>query len=314
MALTGCASMPERPEVNIDQTTQEFKAALAQEMQRLEAAGVRARDRVARATRTVLAVFKETEETRRMELVAPLADALTKFERARGCWAYTLTTTQRGTIKNVPVEIITVEKFDPSQPRETAWTRVSTNGVTPDEQALANFRRYKMRKWRESMDRQQNRKSRAESIRSMALRNGIEVATKPDENSSYIIEQPAANFSRSFQFGGARREYVVDQATGELRSSRSTVLGPTVAFRPSFTNNRRIDYSDFRTEYAIIDPTLPPFPVRTSTEFRGTVNGQYQVGKKELVYSDYQQVTCFDDRFQVEFEELELLEFLPDYD
>lgn len=147
LACAGCMSNADgsrykAPYLRVDQESPAFKAAKENALAAEQAKGKSAKEAKKTAVRKVTLDFVAKEKASREEQVAPLVAALADFERPRGCWAYTLTTTR---IEGGHTTVL-VEQFNPYEPEDRLWTLVSGDGGTPTEKGQADYRRNRLRK------------------------------------------------------------------------------------------------------------------------------------------------------------------------
>jgi hypothetical protein len=291
LILVGC-SLPSPPSyTKIDQTTPAFQAALALEKQRLIAEGKTEKQAQQAALGMVTKRLRDEATDVRVRQVAPVVNALLATEQKHGCWSYVVTTTERieGKTDNV-----LVERFDASQPEDRLWTLLSHDGTAPDEKALADYRKTRLRAWKRS----QSSAGRPESTE--AADDGkygeLDIATDPATHlTTYTLNQAAWMALPIGDFPDIRRTHVLDEA-GRLVQSTEKYLGPASALGGSL----KLDHFEGVTDYATVDPALAPFVVRNWQRFRGILFGVNSgLREREIVYSEYRRVTCYDDRFEV---------------
>ena len=303
LAFAGCA-LPRASYKKIDQDTPAFKAAVALETERLQTTEKSVSAATKLATKRVTQQFIDAEKQRRTEQVAPLAEVMAVFEKPRGCWAYTITTTQR--TNGVPT--VTVETFDPFQPEERLWTLVSRDAQTPDEKAQATYRAKKLRDWRKKQDRKP-KEPESERMKWRAL--SAHFAIESPENSphtTFVFARDNTKIALLGETGAFSQSFVVDPAARTLVQRTMRLLSPAAVLAGS----TKIDRFETTTHYAIVDHALPPFVAKTTARYRGHFFGQ-DTGDVELeaVYSDYRRVKCYDDRFEVKVGPPGLVDFLP---
>ncbi|MEO5960385.1 MAG: hypothetical protein ABIR80_14820, partial [Opitutaceae bacterium] len=142
LLFAGCISRPPPPAYRtVDREAPAFKEAVARETERQREQGKSPAKAQEIATTKITRQIIKTEQDRRIAQVAPLLTALTSFDRSRGCWAYTITTTTRQPDNTT----VLVERYDSFQPEERLWTLVSRDGQSPDEKTQADYRRAKLR-------------------------------------------------------------------------------------------------------------------------------------------------------------------------
>jgi hypothetical protein len=280
---------------------------VAVELDRLRTAGESPSRARSTATRNVTEQFIATEASRRKEQVAPLVAALDLQEKPRGCWAYRVTTTKTVNGK----ASVKVERYDPYEPEARLWTLVSEEGKVPDEKAQAEYRKKKLAEWK----RKQEQNRRATPV----ARNGKEVQKDALED---IFERtsPAAGVQR-FTFTTQRTTiflvadvypfrmtYDLDETTGNLLRETSVLQGTFSALAGSF----KVAHFESAADYAIMEPGLPPFVVKSTARFRGQFflmdSGEVTV---ETVYADYRRVQCYDERFEVIVGPIQVMDFAP---
>jgi hypothetical protein len=100
--------------------------------------------------------------------------------------------------------------------------------------------------------------------------------------------------------------YTIDHEALARRTSTSTEPTSILA------GTMKVDYFDSATDYAVIDPTVAPFVVKTVTHIRlhflGNDSGAIE---RVEVYSDYHRVKCYDDRFETHLGTPDVMEFAP---
>lgn len=293
--LAGC-TLPSPSYKQVDRQSPAYQAALRAETERLNAESA---DRSAAETARLAASRAEQqliadEKDHRTREIAPLLAALAPFQKPRGCWAYTVTTTQLvdGTAT------VTVESFDPFQPEEKLWTLVTRDGQPPDAKAQENYRATKLRRWKKAQARDPRRRE-SDYVTRRALSNDLDVvaagADSPRVTFAFTRAQTAIPLIG--KNGAARETFAVDPASGALVQRTRTLLEPS-----SYAAGAgRMDRFHTTIDYALLDPALPPFVVKTTTRFRvralGMDSGDVE---QECVYSGYRRVTCYDDRFEVQ--------------
>lgn len=305
----GCVSRPAPPPYRrVDPTSPAYQSSVARETAAEQAKGRSAAEAAAVATRRVNRQTIAAEKQRRLHDVAPLTAALDALQRPRGCWAYTVTTT---TVRSGQTSTL-VERFNPFEPEERLWTLLSIDGREPTETGQADYRRMKLKQWKREQERarqRQGKRSPAELSRQSALYAEFETE-QPDPAGpiTYRFERARVSVALLGDIPPSRETYVIDSATGAVRRHTRTQLEPAAVLGGSIkiTTDHRV------TDYALIDPTLPPFPMKISAHFRYRAFGKDSGGVHvERTYADYRKVKCYDDRFEVQLGELTPVEFLP---
>lgn len=304
----GCVSRPTPPPYRrVDTASPAFQSAVTRETAAEQAKGKSATEAAKVATQRVSRQTIAAEKQRRVDQVAPLTAALDALQRPRGCWAYTSTTT---TTKAGQATVV-VERFNPFEPDERLWTLVSVNGHSPTEEGQADYRRQRLKKWRQEQAQAEKRQKKhpvAERSRRDALYAEF-TTEQPDLAGpiTYRFERPHLHIALIGDIPPTRESYVIDPVTGSVSRHTRTQLEPAAVLGGSIkiTTDHRV------TDYALIDPALPPFPVKISAHFRysafGKDSGEVHV---ERSYADYRKVKCYDDRFEVHLGELTPVEFL----
>lgn len=285
IALGGCvANSSHGPEfLRVDQTAPAFQEAVAREKERRMAKGISARRAEKGAIASAIYNFGEAEKRRRLELVAPLTEALAAFERPCGCWSYTTTTTVRREDRMT----VTVERFDPFQPEQQVWTLVSRDGETPDEASQAAYRRAQLRSWKKEVESRAKTSSRIDAVKATALAHTLEVRTGAAGEAIFSI----SDNRESAPGGRFRRTYAVDPGHRIVVRETRDLLAPFSMLGLSFREGHTA------LEYVQIEPALPPFVARAHYRYDdSSTKGRVET---EVVYSDYRRVTCYDDRFEV---------------
>lgn len=293
------------PYRRVDQTTPAYREAVAHETATAIAQGKSAAEVEKSAKRRVTRQFVAAEKQRRLDLVAPLTAALTALDQPRGCWTYTMMirTTRDGRTT------VTVERFDPYQPEEKLWTLLSRDGTTPTEATQADYRRTKLRAWQKQQARDAKRKlPLAEQIRANALYTELETETAADPGViTYRFVREAVHWTFIGDLPRQRETYVVDTATAAVRRHETVYLGPS-----KILGRLTIEAFEQATDYGMIDPALPPFPVKGTAHSRyRTFAGPIHEETVEKTYSDYRRVKCYDDRFQAIPGELRPIDIVP---
>lgn len=309
LAFAGCMSNADgsrykAPYRRVDQKSPEFKAAVETATTAEQAKGKSAKEAEKIAVRRVTRKFVAREKASREEQVAPLVAALADFERPRGCWAYTLTTTQVTGGRTTVV----IERFNPYEPEERLWTLVSGNGRPPTEKGQADYRRYRLRKWKKQREESAQRPPESKQAGKAALYSQIDVSRAADSGSlTFTFEREPMHIALMGDIPRSRETYSLDPTDKRILRHTSTYLG--VGTMPGI----RIEASDKATDYIVVEEGLPPFPAKAVIHYRmrlfGKESGDVTV---ELVYSDYRRVKCYDERFSVRLGELNVIDFLPD--
>lgn len=304
LLFAGCVSLPPPPPYRkVDQNTPEFKVAAEQKAEALRAAGKSTAEAKEIAVRDVTKAVIQTQKKEQIDRVGPLVEALTAFERSAGCWAYTLTTTNREKGRTS----VTVETFDPFQPEERIWTLVSRDGQTPEAEAQAEYRQKKLREWRKT--RPPSRRLSGERVQRAALYSEAEVAE--DEAAA----RTRFSFTRTNQTTPLLDEnatmserFVVDRQTRTVAQHQLVVPRPTSMFGGSL----KVEHLFRSTDYVLLEPLLPPFlakvVVRQHLHALGVDRGEVDL---EMVYTNYRRVKCFDDRFEVKVGIPSVQDYLP---
>lgn len=304
LLLGGCVTPPPPPSyLTIDQTTPAFRTALEREAQRLVAEGKSVSQADELARKLVLERFTQRAVNQRSRQLTPLVNALLATEQKRGCWTFVATTTTRAAGKP---DSVAVERFDASQAEDQLWTLLSRDGIAPDEKAQASYRKTKLRAWKKSQSGTEEPESSETADEGM---NGeLDVVTDAaPHRTTYTVTIGAAKVFLVANMSGYRKSYTLDES-GRLMKSTMTLLGSAGGLAGSL----KIEQFETATDYAIVDPVLAPFVVRTWQRARGKVLGvDSDVQEEEVVYSDYRRVTCHDDRFQVVIGPPKLMEFVP---
>jgi hypothetical protein len=306
--LAGCISQPPTPPYRrVDKNSAAYREAVAREITAQLAQGKSPSAAEDAAERRVEKQFIAAEKARRLDTVAPLTAALTALKEPRGCWAYTVTTrtTRDGQTRT------TGERFDPYQPEEKVWTLLTVGGVVPDEAQQAAYRHARQRAWKKQLAREEKRKrSPTEQIHQRALYTNLETETGAEPNIvTYRFVREAAHITLVGDLPRKKETYVIDTATSAMRRHETIYLSPAKMLVGSVT----IETFEQATDYGVIDPALPPFPVRASGRFRyRMLSGEPHEEWIEKTYSDYRRVKCYDDRFQVIPGELRAMDVVPD--
>jgi hypothetical protein len=302
--FAGCASpaLPKASYRKVDETSPEFKTAFAQETARLQAAGESARQAEKIAAKRAAKQVVQTEKEKRTAQVAPLVRSLQELDKPRGCWAYTSTTTTSKAGK-ITVE---VARFDPFQPEDRIWTLLTRDGRAPDEHEQKEFRAEKLKRWKRTLTVE--KKSRAsEHIEVHALVADFSVGSR-DEGRITEFSFASGRFHVPLAGGMDWRStlYTINSDSGQLLSRRMA-HGPASLF-----GTTKIDYFESITEFSVVDPSIAPFPARSTARYRlhhfGVDHGDIQI---ETTYSDYKRVKCYDDRFEVQIGMPQMQDFLP---
>jgi hypothetical protein len=303
ISLAGC-QFPQPSYRKIDRESVAFKDAVADERQRLMAAGATDRKADKLASQRVETAFVKAEATRRDQSVAPLVRVLERFAQPRGCWAYTLTTTRHAQGK-VTVDI---ERFDPFQPEETLWTLLTRDGVAPDAVQQSAYRQRKLRAWKAQQERLAKRKVPEAEGASLSARYSDFAVIEEADGSAFVFTRNRGHIALLGDVPGFRRTYVLNRDGTEILRETLIQIGPASALAGSV----KADHFESTTHYAVVDPILPPFPSKATALFRmrvlGKDSGDVQV---ETIYSDYRRVKCYDDRFEVKIGPAEMIDFAP---
>ncbi|MES2696732.1 MAG: hypothetical protein V4773_24905 [Verrucomicrobiota bacterium] len=302
--LTSC-TVPKASFRKVDETSPEFRAAVARETQQLQSADQPVADAAKVAAQRVKAQFVTAEKERRTAQVAPLVEVMAALEKPRGCWAYTATRTK--TVDGVPT--VTIETFDPFQSEERLWTLVSRNGQPPDAKAQADYREERLRKWKKSLNKK-SRHSDAEFMARFARLADFEV-TAPDDSAhtTYTFGRERTKVPLVGDTGAYRQTFVVDRTRQSLQQRTMELQSPASALAGSF----KVDRLHSTADYTVIEPALPPFVTKTAVRYRAHVFGN-DTGDivEETVYSDYRRVKCYDDRFEVKIGVPQVSDLLPE--
>ncbi len=307
LALAGCRTVIPQPAYRkVDQDAPAFKEAVAKETERQIELGKSARETRSRAVNKVKRATLKVASDRRNDSVAPLAKALEKLTRSRGCWAYTITTTKR-TDGKATVDVV---RFDAYQPEAKLWTLVSRDGQTPDEETQADFSRAQLRAWKRAQVQGEGR--RAQDIQMWEFVDMSDLTiTGPDDagQTTFLMTRAHGQMPILGELPAAHRTYVMDEAQQvvlrqtEVFEEPSSMLGGSV----------KIQIWEASSDYAIIAPEVPPFPIRTKVRYRGQIFGKDSgLVEIETVYSDHRRVKCYDERFSVKLGELNVMDFVPD--
>lgn len=303
-ALAGC-SLSRAAYLQVDRDAPAFKTAVIQEAQQQQVAGKSPAEAEKIATNKTTARFIQDEKNRRLALAAPLLRAMTALEKPRGCWAYTVTTTTQHDDQGSQVEVV---RYDPFQPEERIWTLVSRNGVPPDDAAQADYRARKLKAWHKALSRQAKAKfTESERVRLTAL------------SAEFAMPETAPDSSMVFKFLRARMKVPL---VGDIPPSHETytIAHDALARRTAtsteptslLAGTMKVDYFDSATDYAVIDPALAPFVVRTVTHLRLRFLGKDSGAIERVeVYTDYHRVKCYDDRFETRIGTPDVMEFAP---
>lgn len=308
LLVAGCISVSRPGYLNVDRDTPEFKLAVADETQRQQEKGVTAGKAEKIAEQKVTQQIIRSERQRRSEQVIPLVQALTAFDRPRGCWAYTVTTTTRkaGTVS------VVVETYDAFQPEERLWTLVSRDGQPPDEKAQTAYREKKLRAWKKQLKKGPSKYSKTEQAKLRATASEMEITPAG----------PAGQTTFTFTTGGGHISLIGDipslRITHTIDAASSTVTGETQTLMKPFSGLAgavKMESWASTSEYALIEPTAPPFPIRTTFQFHGVFFGKDTgLVEGEAIYSNYHRVKCYDDRFEVKIGEPSMSDFMPGSD
>ncbi|WP_415909923.1 hypothetical protein [Oleiharenicola sp. Vm1] len=185
------------------------------------------------------------------------------------------------------------------------------NGAEPSESTQADYRRAKLRTWQKQPDRAAQRKRPpAELTRSDALYAELETeATTVPGAVSYHFVRETMHWTLVGDLPRQRETYVVNTAAPVVQRHETVYLGPARILGGSFT----VESFEQATDYGVIDPALPPFPVKTTAHSRyRKLGGPAHEESVEKTYADYRRVTCYDDRFQAIPGELRPIDIVPD--
>jgi hypothetical protein len=142
-----------------------------------------------------------------------------------------------------------------------------------------------------------------------ALAAELEV-TAPDASSHamYTFTRGNTKIPLLGETGAFRETFVADLASDTLRQRSMVFLSPSSVM----VGSAKIDHFRSTTDFASVDPSLPPFIAKVSAHFRGRFFGR-DTGEveQEIVYSNYRRVKCYDDRFEVKIGSPDLVDFLP---
>jgi hypothetical protein len=312
LALAGCMTNAdgtryEAPYRRVDQESPAFKAAVETATAAEQANGKSAKEAERTAVRRVAREFVAKEKLSREEEVAPLVAALVDLERPRGCWAYTLTTTQ---VEDGRTTVM-IERFNPFEPEERLWTLVSDDGRPPTEKAQSDYRRKRLRKWKKQQEQSAKRPPESKQAGVSALYSQIAVSAAPDSGVlTFAFErEPMHIRAMGFPLDLPRsRETYVLNPTG-----KDVLRHTTINFGALTMTGIRIDAFEQATDYQIVETGLAPFPAKTFVRYHIHFFGE-DLGdaSTESVYSDYVRVKCYDDRFSVQLGELNVIDFLSD--
>ncbi len=233
-----------------------------------------------------------TSELRSAQAADDLKAALTALDKPRGCWACTLTLSIKRTGKP---DVCYVARYDPGKSEKELWTLLSFNDRVPSDEEIARFKRSTSRRkraanlWTRARDQLERSKERSQ----------IEV--KLTDTSAFYELDPSSK-SKSGQ-----TSCHVDRASGNVVSVRR--VSSQAISHWSTMGRIHLNYSDEKIDFAIQDPTLPPFLSRRAKRFRMNFNG-HDSGDVAIdeSYTDYKKVTCYDDRFQVIVHELDTIQ------
>lgn len=305
--LVGCRmTIPQPAYRKADESSPAFRQAVAEETARQIEQGKSADDAQYQAVRRVRQETVRIAAAQRDDASAVLAKALEKLAQPRGCWAYTMTTTRRGHGKTV-VDVI---HFDAYQPEARVWTLVTRNGQAPSEAMQAEFRRTQLRNWKRAQSRSEGRRSPPETMRRFLRFSDLSI-TGPDEagQAAFLMQRGRGRVPLLGEMPAAHRTYVFDE-------TRQVVLRQTEVFEEPASmlgGALKLQVWESATDYAVIDPAVPPFPVHTKARLHGQLFGRDTgLVEVETVYSDHRRVKCYDDRFSVKLGELNVLDLIPD--
>lgn len=304
LLLAGC-TLPKASYRQVDEASPAYRAALTDETARLRAEGESAEDATKLAPKQAKKAVVDAEKARRTEAVAPLAKVMAAFDQPRGCWAFTVTKTRTAD----GATTVMVERFDPFEPEARIWTLLSRNGQVPDDKTQAEYRAERIQKWKKSLERK-SRGTNAEHIARLALLAEFDVST-PDGGKVTEYRFGRRNLGNALvgNTGEYRHTYVVDRAHTTLLQRTMELLTPAAML----ANATKIERLRATTEYTVIDPALPPFIAKVTTQFRGRLLAK-DTGDvtEEAIYSDYRRVKCYDDRFEVKIGPPSASDFLPE--
>jgi hypothetical protein len=306
--LAGCFSVETPAYRKVDRDTPAFKEAVTSETAHQQEQGKSPAKAEEIATGKVTRQFVKAEEARRIEQVAPLMQALAAFDRPRGCWAYTATTTTRQPDKTT----VNVVRFDPFQPEERLWTLVIHNGQAPDEKTQANYRHAQLRAWKKQLQKRPPKYSETERLKLQAVWHDMEVVpSDATSQTTFTFIRGHIHFAMIVDVARQRETYAIENATNTILSHTKTQLEPEVMLGGSI----KMEAFDSSTDYILIEPGLPPFVSKTKSHYRGQFFGK-DTGDVEIetVYSDYRRVKCYDDRFEVKIGEPSVMDFMPGND
>lgn len=254
-----------------------------------------------RVTNQAIAAEKE----RRIDLVAPLTEALAALDRPRGCWAYTATVTTHRDGKTT----IDVERFDPSQPDERLWTLVTRDGKSPTDAEQAKYRRTRLSKWQSKQDAAKKRKSAPERAARSALYANLKVERPTGDGPVSFSFDREAKSGLLAGIPGSHETYLIDEAAGRVVHEEKMFLTPASALGGSV----QLLALEVAIDYTVIDPSVAPFPAKTKAhshmKYLGHDSGDVF---SETNYSDYRRVKCYQDRFEVRIGAPTLMDVLPD--
>ncbi|MEO5961789.1 MAG: hypothetical protein ABIZ49_00990, partial [Opitutaceae bacterium] len=150
---------------------------------------------------------------------------------------------------------------------------------------------------------------REESLKRQAVWSEMEV-TSPDATSpaTFTFLRGHAHIAMAGDIPRERETYVIDRANNTVLRHTRTQLEPAELMGGSI---KMITW-DTSTDFIVIDPTLPPFIAKTKSHSRiesfGKDTGDVE---SESLFTDYQRVKCYDDRFEVKVGEPSMTDFLP---
>lgn len=309
ITVSGCTvSIPKPAFHQVDQEAPAFKEAVALEKKRQQDKGKSSVKAEATAVRKVTRDVIRTESERRAEKIVPLSQALDAFERARGCWAYTFTTTTRRAGKTT----VEVARFDAFQPEERLWTLISRDGEVPDDETQANYRRANLKAWKKSQDGTASRSKRRDTLsKQMWNRSSFSDLTiaEPDTagETTYTFVNKHGHFPMVGDIPAVRTTYTTDSVGTLVRQTetfleRWSVMAGAVKFQ----------IWDTSSEYVLIEPGIPPFPSKTKIHQHVHVFGKdYGEIEIETVYTDYRRVKCYDERFEVKIGAPSAMDIVP---
>ncbi len=299
--LAGC-TLPTPAYRKVDLASPAFAAAVVRETQQLEAEGKSPEEARQSAPELVTRDLQAAERQHRLERAAPLVQALLAFEQPRGCWAYVATVTTHHNGKAT----VRVERFDPSQPDESWWTLVSQDGHAPTAKEQSAFRSQKLQQQQGSRHHRAPQES-ARIQQEAVFADFVSTPAAPGIPASFAFTQEPIEAPLLGRVPGSRTRYLLKDGFSLLQRTENatnpgSMLGGSV----------KMDHFESVTDYAVIDPKVPPFVVGTSVRSHlhllGADTGEIQ---EETSYGDYHRVKCYADRFEVTVGPPQLLNYLP---